>query len=302
MKIIDPHLHLFDLSLGDYSWLQAKNPPYWPDKQLINRNFSIADLHLPAPFAHAAFVHIEAGFNNSQPWLEIEWLERQCLQEPVDNTQPLPATTAKQITPSMKTIACIDLQQSTASFAEQIVKLSQYRSIAGFRHILDEHASELLQNSQVQQNLHYLSESGFIFECQLDGADSAAIEQLCRLLARTPRLKIIINHAAFPSLDAESFITWQANMQKLASFSNLYIKASGWEMFNRAYDSHQIETIVTLLIGYFSLQRVMLASNFPLCLFSCSYTQLWQTYWQLAFSEPQKRALMYDNARCFYQF
>ncbi len=302
MKIIDPHLHLFDLSLGDYSWLQAKNPPYWPDKQLINRNFTIADLRLPAPFEHAAFVHIEAGFSNSQPWLEIEWLERLCPQKPLDITRFLAATTSKQATPNMKTIACIDLQQSTADFAEQIVKFSHYRSIAGFRHILDEQASELLENSQVQQNLHYLSESGFIFECQLDGADSAAIEQLCKLLERTPRLKIIINHAAFPSLNAPSFITWQTNMQKLALFSNLYIKASGWEMLNRAYDSRQIETIVSLLIDYFSLQRVMLASNFPLCLFSCSYTQLWQTYQQLAFSEPQKTALMYDNARCFYQF
>ena len=28
MKIIDPHLHLFDLQQGQYDWLKPENPDY----------------------------------------------------------------------------------------------------------------------------------------------------------------------------------------------------------------------------------------------------------------------------------
>ena len=50
MKIIDPHLHLFDLKQGDYHWLKEENPPFWPDKHLIKKSFKETDLTLkPIP-------------------------------------------------------------------------------------------------------------------------------------------------------------------------------------------------------------------------------------------------------------
>ena len=78
MKIIDPHLHLFDLEQGDYQWLKAENPPFWSDKKIIASNFAETDLQLSSPFELAGFVHIEAGFDNSKPWREIAWLEETC--------------------------------------------------------------------------------------------------------------------------------------------------------------------------------------------------------------------------------
>ena len=78
MKIIDPHLHLFDLTKGSYEWLQANNPPFWSDKALINRSFNEGDLSLISPLSLAGFVHIEAGFDNQQPWRELNYLNNEC--------------------------------------------------------------------------------------------------------------------------------------------------------------------------------------------------------------------------------
>ena len=78
IKIIDPHLHLFDLKQGDYHWLKADNPPNWPDKNVINNTFDEQDLSLSPPLSLAGFVHIEAGFDNLQPWRELNYLQKSC--------------------------------------------------------------------------------------------------------------------------------------------------------------------------------------------------------------------------------
>ena len=65
ITVVDPHVHLIALADGEYGWLQPSNPPFWPDKSIIARSFSPADLTLSAPLALHAFVHVEAGFDNA---------------------------------------------------------------------------------------------------------------------------------------------------------------------------------------------------------------------------------------------
>lgn len=283
MKIIDPHLHLFDKSLGEYAWLAPHNAPFWPDKALINKNFSIDDISLTAPFEHCGFVHIEAGFDNSQPWREIKWLQT------LD-------------TNLMKSIACVDLTLPSTEFNVILNDLCQYSSLCGVRHILDENAYSLLKNPQVQHNLSQIAAHDLIFECQLNGSDSAAMTLLTSMATSNPGLKIVINHAAFPAPQKAEYLDWQSNMRDLAQCNNIYVKASGWEMLDRAYQQQQIQQIVTWLLSIFGNEKIILASNFPLCLFSCSYQWVWQSYSQLDFNPATLNALVYENAKNLYRF
>ena len=72
-KIIDPHIHLFDLAKGQYQWLQTNNPPFWPDKHIIQKNFIEQDLKLNNNFSLEGIAHIEAGFDNESPIEEINF-------------------------------------------------------------------------------------------------------------------------------------------------------------------------------------------------------------------------------------
>ncbi|WP_315980654.1 amidohydrolase family protein [Aliamphritea spongicola] len=54
------------------------------------------------------------------------------------------------------------------------------------------------------------------------------------------------------------------------------VKASGWEMQDRTFQPDQVSETVNILLEVFGERRVMLASNFPLCLFSREYAELWQ--------------------------
>ncbi|MEM5528679.1 amidohydrolase family protein [Gammaproteobacteria bacterium AS21] len=286
MKIIDPHLHLFDLEQGEYHWLNDNNPPFWPDKHKIAKNFNAQDLTLPPSMSLQGIIHIEAGFDNQRPWREIDWLE--------SNYQT-------SLAYPVRTIAAIDLTLPCDTFDVLISDLCKYKSVVGFRHILDRQAQHILSLEQVQKNLIKIADHAKIFECQLALTDTPAVNLLLDILDKAANLKVIISHAGCVVINDENHLTWYHNMQALAAFDQVVIKASGWEMIDRDYKASYVQHAVECLIDLFSINRVMLASNFPLCLFSCSYADLWHSYAELDFSAQQKKKLLYLNAKKHYQ-
>jgi predicted TIM-barrel fold metal-dependent hydrolase len=282
--IIDAHLHLFDRALGQYAWLKSDNPPFWPDKHLLDRDFSESDLVLSKTKPVLGFVHIEAGFNNAQPYTEIDWLQKTCR---------LP----------FRSVAFADL--NAANFVDQIDRLQARRSVVGIRHILDEQAVAILSASTLPKALALLAQRQLSFDAQLSLADSPAIDKLLYFAGKHQELDIIINHAGWPFGKTEvSFQPqWQYNIKRLANFNNIAIKLSGWEMTDRAWQADHVKPILVQCLESLGPERVMLASNFPLCTLSCSYAQLWQRYHNIAADDGQLyRQLTYSNALKWYKF
>jgi L-fuconolactonase len=288
MKIIDPHLHLFDLELGYYHWLQAENPPFWPDKQRINKSFSETDLVLTEPLFLSGFIHIEAGFDNEQPWRELAALEKTC-------NKPFRA------------IANIDLTSSSQQVDTVLEKLAEHPSFVGVRHLLDDQVLALLSNKQVINNISILNDTGLVFEVQLSLIDQIPVAALCAVIENNLNIQFIINHAGFPPTDIHTieWQRWQSNLTKLSLYPHVAIKCSGWEMTHRNYKADWLNESLSLIFTLFGAKKVMLASNFPLCLFRHSS---YQAYWQSiissnffqALTEQEKSALCYDNALNWY--
>lgn len=256
MNIIDPHLHLFDLSQGNYSWLKPECPPFWSDKSVIAKSFSEQNLTLTAPLTLAGFVHIEAGFDNEQPWREIAWLE---------NTCHLP----------FRSIALLDITLPQALFLQQLNTLMTYKSLVGVRYILDDDALSILTHKYSQNNLATLAAKNLSFELQMPLHDTSAVDFLLAMLSVTPELMVCINHAGSPLMEDENYSHWLHNLKRIAAFNNVYIKCSGYEMLKKDHSINWQHKITTQCIEYFSVKRVMLASNFPLSLWQCSYQETW---------------------------
>ncbi|SEK42488.1 Predicted metal-dependent hydrolase, TIM-barrel fold [Colwellia chukchiensis] len=282
MKIIDPHLHLFDLALGDYQWLKADQAPFWPDKHRIAKNFTEQDLTLTPPLTLAGFVHIEAGFDNQQPWREIAWLENHC---------QLP----------FRSIAMLDISLASAHFNQQLTKLMAFESVVGIRHILDEHALAILCNPNSQANLTTLAAHKLIFELQMPLTDTPALAQFMSILAKIPELKVCVNHAGWPVTDSKQHQLWFKNLTRLAEFTQVFIKCSGFEMFDRDYLAAWQRQIVRQCLAAFTVKRVMLASNFPLNILHSSYQNTWQNNTELLCSTTQRELVCFANAVSFYQ-
>ncbi|MCL9783439.1 amidohydrolase family protein [Vibrio sp. S4M6] len=281
-KFIDTHLHLFDIESGDYHWLKPGNPPFWSDKAKLYRNYHEKDLQLGNNDELAGYVHIEAGYDNTRSWREVEWLEKHC---------QLP----------FRSVAAVDLTIPPKTFQRDLEKLTGLPSVVGVRHIFDEQALALLCNENVTMNLRQLAKFGLSFELQMYMTDSAAIEELNAQLPSLAGLKILINHAGFPpSTTSPEWDTWCENLSLLARYSECAIKCSGWEMSRRDYDINWVASVIDFCVESFGEDRVMLGSNFPLCLLSKPYQQLWTEY-QSRLAEKNK-ALFYDNALKWYRF
>ncbi|WP_435273778.1 amidohydrolase family protein [Psychrobium sp. nBUS_13] len=283
MQFIDPHIHLFDRNKGHYQWLNENNQPHWPDKAIIARNFDERDLYVDSPLTLKGFVHIEAGFNNEQPWLEIEWLESH-VQGP------------------FKSVGYADITLAPIEFRRLIDRYKRYPSVVGVRHIFDGEAVELVEHPNAMTNLEYLAKAQLIFETQIDGNVFSAVDAVIKVCAENANLVVILSHGCFAPQEQEALAQWQTSMMKLAKCPLVYMKMSGWEMVNRRYDQAHISTVISSVIKSFGHKRVMLASNFPLILFSQPYQSLWHDYQSLELGTELLAALCYNNAASVYGF
>jgi predicted TIM-barrel fold metal-dependent hydrolase len=284
LDIIDCHLHLFNLTQGQYAWLQPQNPPFWPDKKRIHRSYTEQDLSLAHPLRLAGFVHIEAGFDNQRPWCELAWLEQHC-------------------TLAFKSVANLDL--SSPHCQQQLEKLLLRPSLVGIRHILDDEAASILNDPRVKANLQQLANHKLRFDAQLSLCNTEGVNALLAILDNTPELTVILNHAGWPPDVCQPLFwqNWCNNLARLAQYPKVAIKLSGWEMPDRHYTLDKVQTVLHQCMASFGAKRIMLGSNFPLCTWSRSYQQLWQLYAKDLQLEPHLRQrLVCQNAAQWYGF
>jgi len=319
INIIDPHLHLFDLERGQYDWLKSEYPPTWSDKNTIHKSYIEADLQKSAAFSVSGYVHIEAGFDNDLGHLEIANIEQRA---------SLP----------QRSIGFIDITLEPAEFVNEFNNQAQYRSTVGIRHIIEtldlstentllleqdfsknevKRITSILENVNSYTNLTFLQTRKGIFELQCDVNNRELVVQVFAFFQRLPNLQIVLNHAGFaPSAfdkngqaNAE-FDDWKLNTELLTRLPNIAVKCSGFEMVDRAYGKSQIEAVLTHCINVFGLNKVMLASNFPLCELSVTYEYYWKQIFEVLekmvntglLNAAQKKALYSDNALRIYKF
>lgn len=319
IKIIDSHLHLFDLKHGQYDWLKPNSAPTWPDKKRIDNSYNDTDLQKSASFSVCGYVHIEAGFDNKLGHREIANVEQRA---------SLP----------LRSIGFIDITLEPAEFINEFNIQAQYQSTVGIRHIIEplnltnenavllrddsaqnevKHITSILENVNSYTNLTFLEEHDGIFELQCDVNNRELVVQVYTFFQHFPKLQLVLNHAGFaPSAFDEmgnanaAFDDWKLNTQLLTRLPNIAVKCSGFEMVDRTYQKGQIQSVLSHCIDVFGLDNVMLASNFPLCELSVTYEYYWQQVFDVLeqmlsdglIKVEHKKALCYDNAFRIYQF
>tara|TARA_Y100000588_G_C14207078_1_gene905097 strand:+ start:141 stop:977 length:837 start_codon:yes stop_codon:yes gene_type:complete len=276
MQIIDPHLHFFDLSLGQYHWLTQGSGPNWPNLDKIKQNHHYADL-ANTEFAVHSFVHIEAGFNNAKPHAELAWL----------------ASSTPNHVP-FKAISYIQIDCEPDIFQQQLTQLLSISSLIGIRDITEGQDYLRLLSDNTKANMSTLAEHGLVFEAQFELCHLDAVKALVKSATLHPNFKIVINHAGF--IDKQHDYT--TVLLLLSKLNNIYIKFSGQEHCEDALDT---KTKLKLLLDYFGEERVMFASNYPVCLMRESYLKVWQGYKQLVNDTRLWHKLSFANAqRCYF--
>lgn len=276
IKIIDPHVHFFNLVEGQYSWLQGTHPPAWPNLDKIKKPVSAQQLIKSTDFELAGLVHIEAGFDNTSPINELNWLDSHLKDIP------------------FKAISYNQIDSPAEQFINSLEALA-HPSLCGIRDITEGADAKRLLSANSFKNLTTLSDTQLHFEAQFDIENSEITKQVAYYAKQLPQLQIIINHAGLPS----NLNTWQQAVELLAQHNNIAIKFSGFELLQLT--SKQQITCFNFLFNHFGEQRIMFASNFPVCQINTSYNNLWHCHKALCSSDKVWHSLGYANAKHYYQ-
>lgn len=279
-KIIDTHLHCWDLNRISYSWLT-------PEAGILYQNYTPERLEAKlkeAGVVQAIMIQSDNSIEDTAymfecalqyPWIigVVAWLP---LNDP-DNTA---------------------------------IILEQYRKnpfFKGVRHLMHIEPDDrwILQDS-VQKSLQLLSDKNIPFE-----AISINENQLAAIIItgeKIPGLKIMLDHMAQPPLnDVNSFQQWQVLMSQAAINPQIFVKLSGLGTIKRQAGMLLEEAIndpIKHVLEEFSPQRICCGGDWPISLLGNQYAEIWKTYSQVIHSltttDSDRLAIFFNNAVEFY--
>jgi predicted TIM-barrel fold metal-dependent hydrolase len=293
MRIVDPHVHFWEVASGNYPWLDSPTVVYSGDNRLLPKRYDVTALSRDAGGLEvAATVHVEA--NPRDPVAEVEWLEK--LAESGESLHPTGI------------VAYADLSQPDA--LDTLEALARFPRVRGIRQILNRHANahynyvdrDYLIDPVWLANLRRLERWHWSFDLQIYPHQAAAA---AAMIGRNPDILFILNHAGM-FVDRHSVVGWRQwrhGLRELASRSNVVIKISGLAMFDHHWTLESFRPIVLEAIDAFGVERCMFASNSPIDRLHASYVALWQSYAQIVsgMTEDETGKLFADNALRWYR-
>lgn len=267
--MIDAHMHFWDVSRYDYPWLRGTS---FEKKYLLEDYLSESKRYI---FNKA--VHIQAGITRQDSVKETAWISH--------------------INFPLAIVGYVDLSQDNCESV--IEQHCNYPKFTGIRQILNEDTAQYLQDTVWKNNLSLLAKYHLSFDMQIH---SEQADDACNVIAKNSN-PFIITHCGHPrKLDVSYFEYWKRQMQKLAQFDHVYIKLSGFGMFNPNWSSESIKPFVLSLLEIFGMNRCMFASNFPVDKLYRSLDEIYDDFFKLthAFSPHEKKQLFGGNAERLY--
>ena len=282
LRVIDPHIHLCDMSSGIYPHF-ANRKPGTP----FSRTYALADFiaeAAPGPEIAGA-VHIEAFPT-----------------DPVRETGIIQAIACASPFP----IAMVGHADLLGDDFEAVIDgHARYPVFRGIRHVVNIHANpaytqakgDLLNAPRFAERLRRLGERGFSFDMQLLGHQMARATEIA---AECPQTRIIVNHAGlWTDRTPEGWRVYKAGLRGLAALPNVAIKISGLGMRDAEWTPNSIRPVVYEVLEAFGPERGMFASNFPVDRTWSSYERLWQAFDDAVatLSEVERERLFLGSAR-----
>lgn len=289
MKIIDPHVHLWDRQYPWHEWLNLNETQLFGSLKAIQSNYVLDDYFADTKaYEIDAFVHIEA-VSSRYAMEELNWL-----------------TTLSRQTKKLKGIVS-SLNLTDPKAEAKMAAYAAHPLVKGVRHIVnwsDEpqyrmcDRADYLWDQIWRENFSRLAQYDLSFDLHLCPEQ---MQTMADIIEASPETRVVIDHAGFPIPSDQA--RWQAGMARLAQCPQVFVKLSGFGLLNHHWSADSVRPIMTFLIEHFGVERSMFASNFPVDKLYSSYDYLIEQY-ALAlehYSMPDKRQIFYETAKRFYR-
>ncbi|MEN5364742.1 amidohydrolase family protein [Brevundimonas intermedia] len=295
LRIVDPHVHLWDLSRVRYGWLQDEplpNNPAGDMSGIAHRNYLIEDYQADtAGWRVDKIVHVEAGQPIGWQLDETDWL--QSMADGSGYPHGIVAG-ADLLDPDLETLLEAHAAQP---------------NVRGIRQIICWHADplktythrDLLRDPAWVAGLAKLARHGLSFDLQLYPSQMATAAIVA---SRLPDVSMIVNHAGLPTdRDDIGMARWRTGLRLLAAQPQVSIKISGLGITDRDWTMESLRPVVLECIEAFGLQRCMFASDFPVERVHGSFDAFYSAFDAITadFSADERDRLFAANAEAIYR-
>ncbi|NIH83635.1 amidohydrolase family protein [Amycolatopsis granulosa] len=271
--VVDTHLHLWDLSVGEYAWL----PPEGPLHATFTAEQARCELDA-AGIATAVLVQAEDSETDTEfmlaqagrhDWIAgvVGWVR---LDEP---------DTARR----------------------QLDRWQRHPAFRGVRHLVhDDPRADFLELPAVRRSLTALAGRGLPFD--VPDAWPRHLARVADLAAALPDLTIVIDHLGKPPADPAEFRDWRAALRAVAARPNTVAKVSGLQRPGEPLTVAAARPAVEVAFDAFGPRRLMYGGDWPMTVPSGGYGQTWETVSTLfgELSETERSDVLSGTASAVY--
>jgi L-fuconolactonase len=245
--IIDAHQHIWDLSTGEYGWLEGT-------PQVLRRTYAQTDV-LPLMRAHdvSHAVLVQADDTPGDTARMLEVAERH------------PDAIAG-------VVGWVDLTDRRA--ADTALDRLQARScFCGVRHLIhDEPDPDWILQPAALEGLALLAERGVPFD--VVAVLPRHLEHVATIARRLPDLRLIVDHLAKPPIADKGWEPWAGLLGAAAQHPNVYAKVSGLNTAaagSADWSSADLQPYVDHALECFGPERLLFGSDWPVALLAGDY-------------------------------
>ncbi len=245
MLRIDAHQHFWIYNDREFSWIDNS-------MAAIRRNFLPADLQseLNANDFHGSIV-----VQTCQTLEETRWL----------------LTLAEQNPSILGVVGWADL--CSPDITLQLKNLAANPKLVGLRHIVQSEPDDrFLLRREFLRGIAALEDFDLAYDILIYAKHLPVAIEFVQLF---PRQRFVLDHMAKPPIKMKEIDSWADGIHRLSAFPNVFCKMSGlvteadWQRWTR----DDITPYLEVAFDAFGPDRLMIGSDWPVCLVAASYAQ-----------------------------
>jgi L-fuconolactonase len=277
MMRVDTHQHFWRYNVAEYGWIDDS-------MSALRRDFSPPD---------SAREMSSIGFGAC-----IAVQTRQTLEE----TRWLLSLADEH--PSIAgVVGWVDLQAGADGVRAQLGTFVSHPGLVGLRHVAQAEPDDwFLVRPQVIQGLAVVAEFGLCFDLLIYTRQLPAAAEC---VARLPDQRFVLDHLAKPPIRRREFGVWERGIRTLARYPNVFAKLSGLvtEADWNGWTADEIRPCLDVAFDAFGWQRLMIGSDWPVCLVAGSYSRAMHVVLDYVAPHPahEQEAVLGGNARRFWR-